>query len=191
MDVSPSRSPRRSPATTWLIGAALLVVIAGGAWYALRGHPSPTTNGAANANSASMMRHSDSERHYSFSAPSSWTVAKLADPKAGYSLTPGDGSKSTIYVNAIPNPTNASIQQLFSTFDDTSRLWFDRYAHSAVTINGLQAVRFAPFKESGDAVTRIEVAIKGATQVATLSYQYATDDVLATFNQVVDSLSFD
>lgn len=138
------------------------------------------------------------EKNISFQHPDDWTIIDLPDPKAGVALrspkysTISSGNvdySGEIYVNTITNSQNLSIQELFDTFNDTSRFWFDNYQYENVSYNGLSGVQFPKIQESGQSYSRTDIYLTCPDKIVSLSYLYEEDKYPDIVNEIAKTVS--
>lgn len=98
----------------------------------------------------------DLKHYFRVDFPEGRSLWRQADPNAGVVFRIGDTPQigegifnGDIVVTAILNPNNLSIPNLFATFNDTSRFWFQRFSYTPVTINNLQGFLFSEIADAG------------------------------------------
>lgn len=76
-------------------------------------------------------------------------------PEAAQLDSFGPVYNNDIFVRGIPNPNNLSIPDLFDTFSDSSRFWFDNYTYMPIVVNGNDGYFFSDLVEGNpDSPTR-------------------------------------
>lgn len=165
------------------------------------------TNLTSNANTSSNTNSSGSaftdwkaysfQNKFTFRYPPNWQVVSLGDSKAGVALRSPDYSpirdgdvtlKGEIYVNSLNNPQNLSPEELFSTFDDTSRLWFSKFPYEAHQFGSNSATYFRSFEDNGP--TRSTILIQGQGLIAELDYLYNNDSARDVLETIASTVSF-
>lgn len=140
------------------------------------------------------------EKGISFQYPKDWTVIDLPDPKAGVALrspqykTISSGNidfSGEIYVNTIANPQNISVEDLFDTFSDTARFWFDKYEYQDIIYDGLSGVKFPKFKENNESYFRTEIFLVCGNKIVSISYFYEEEKYQDILENIANSLSCD
>jgi len=137
------------------------------------------------------------QNEFTFRYPSDWQVIALEDPRAGVAVrspqyTPiREGSvtyEGEMYISSVDNPQNLSAEELFKTFDDTSRFWFTKHAHENVQLGNNRATYFRSFIEEGQA--RSLILISGTGLIANLDYLYKNDTVRDVFETIASTVTF-
>ena len=101
-----------------------------------------------------------------------------------------------IYIHGMDNQNNLSIKKLFRTFNDASVLWFDKFDHTDVIINGNSGVLFDCIMENSPPpipqsnIKRIEAYIQGDKKVINISYLFLENPSREIFDKILYSFKF-
>ncbi len=137
------------------------------------------------------------EKLLHFQYPNSW---KLTDKKTGIALTSPTYQTirsgeieltGEIFIRSFEKPITFSIEDLFDTFDDTSRLWFEKYQHEKVTYNGISAIIFPKFQEGNEGYYQTEILFGCGENVISLSYsdKDGSGEYQDTLKQIANTIS--
>ena len=140
--------------------------------------------------------------------PKNWELVNLGDFYVGNTgvvlKSPNykpikDGNvihKGEIYIHGIENKNDLSIEDLFDTFNDTSRFWFDKFKHKDIIINGNFGVIFDYIQEDSHPsihqsnIKSINAYIKGDKKVIGISYLFLENPKREIFNKILYSFNF-
>jgi hypothetical protein len=118
----------------------------------------------------------------SFEYPDTWTPVVLDDPKAGIALRspnyqtlysgkveyPGE-----MFISRISNPDNIPADELFWTFDDTSRFWFQEQEYERVSLSSRETIVFPDIVNQVSANRhRLYILIECDKYLMSVSYIY-------------------
>jgi len=200
---TPTKGSRTGVVVAFVV---VILVITGALWYSFSGTNDNTnntnkvmnentnvtvnTNTTTNTNSA--VDTSDWETYtnemysYSFKYPNNWDVVELSDPKAGIALKSSEyqpinsGSveySGEIYVSSLSNPENLSAQELFETYSDSSRFWFEKYSNDDEIMNGKAVTYFRSFTEDGQEYSQGLILVPSEDKIISVNYYFVEDDI--------------
>ena len=84
--------------------------------------------------------------------PENWEIIVLEDANSDIGIRSPihfNNYVDSLYFGLIQNTKNLSIEDLFTTFDDTSRLIFSRNSHENVIVSGRSGVHFSEINDYG------------------------------------------
>ena len=140
--------------------------------------------------------------------PEHWKLINLGDFYAGNTgvvlQSPNyepikDGNvmhKGEIYIRGMDNKNNLSIEELFSTFNDTSVSWFDKFDHTDIVVNRNNEVLFDYIMENSPPpipqsnIKRIEAYIQGDKKVISIGYLFLENPNREIFDEILYSFKF-